>query len=148
MNQQVQSTTRPLVLVLEDDPSMRECFHALFEHLGYTVVAGSNGFDGVHLLQKMLRMKRIPDVIVSDVVMEGLDGLQFMRTVQAEYPWRNIPVVLVSGFVDGFAKARFLRNEKATGRVAFVPKPFEIQELVSAIEKVTAEPVKIVNSGH
>jgi len=147
MSQHKDDTTRQLILVLEDDPNMRECFHALFEHLNYTVVAGSNGYEGVYLLQKMLRAKKVPDLIVTDVIMDEMDGFQFLKTIQAEPPWSRIPVVLVSGMVDRFSKVRHSSGVLKSGQVTFLPKPFEIQELLSAIARVTPKLVSATNAG-
>ncbi len=83
-------TKRPFVLVVDDEPHIRETTAMLLTASGYGVVTADNGFDA--LLQ--LKRKK-PDVIISDLNMPKMSGFEFLSVVRRRFP--EIPVVAVSG---------------------------------------------------
>jgi CheY-like chemotaxis protein len=79
------------VLVVDDEPSVRESLAASLSDVGYEVNTAENGFDA--LLQ--LRRAPSPDIIISDLNMPQMSGFEFLSVVRRRFP--NIPVVAVSG---------------------------------------------------
>jgi CheY-like chemotaxis protein len=81
------------VLLVDDEPSVRDSLGTLLTATGYEVVAANNGFDA------LLQLKRTsPDVIISDLNMPEMSGFEFLSVVRRRFP--QIPVVAISGAYD------------------------------------------------
>ena len=115
------------VLLVEDEPQVRMQARRLLERYGHSVVEARDGAEGLELFHA--RPGAI-DVIVSDVVMPVLGGVEMVCRVRSESP--EVPVVFVSGFT---AQDRDLPLDS---RTAFVPKPYSMASLCEAIEAVIA----------
>jgi len=115
-------TERPLVLVVDDDPSIREALAALFRSVGLDAeVFGST----MALLQR-----RPPDVqscLVLDVRLPGLSGLDFQTQLAKLY--REIPVIFMTGHGDIPMSVRAMK----AGAVDFLAKPFRDQDMLDAV---------------
>ena len=86
-------TSKHLVLVVDDEPYVRESTAVLLATVGYDVITADNGFDA------LLQMKRAtPDVIISDLNMPKMSGFELLSVVRRRFP--EIPVVAVSGAYD------------------------------------------------
>lgn len=117
---------RGLVLVVDDSPTVTKVLdHELRKHR-LEVVAAANGPDALKFLTSQL-----PDLVLLDINMPGMDGYQVCRAIRADERTRRIPVVMLSG-KDGFF-------DKVRGRMAgaadYITKPFEPPRLVSMIAK-------------
>ena len=102
------------ILVVDDEQDTREVFAELLQHWGYEVDQTSDGHDAL----KLAAEKR-PDVIVSDLVMPKLDGLQLVRALREELP--DTPVVIITGRGTIDAAVEAIRE----GVFDFVEKPLE-----------------------
>jgi CheY-like chemotaxis protein len=125
---------RPRVIVAEDDPDVRQLVTVAFRGLGYDVVEASTGGElldelGDGLLYGDPAGK--PDVIISDIRMPGLTGMEILAGLrQAEWP---TVIVLMTAFSD-----QGTREEAARlGVDAFFEKPFEIDDLMTAVVNMT-----------
>jgi DNA-binding NtrC family response regulator len=87
------------VLVVEDDPRARELMSALLIDMGYQVTSTENGDEALRYLYS----EEACDVILSDVVMPGMSGVELARRCQEARP--GLPVVLISGKPEGIASA-------------------------------------------
>ncbi len=122
----MQTKEKPLVLIVEDNRELRDY---LVEHLSayFRVISAGNGKTGF-----ALSLSDSPDVIVSDIMMPGIDGLELCKMIKSNVVISHIPVILLtakSGSEDqikGFA----------TGADAYVPKPFNISVLNSRIDNI------------
>lgn len=83
----------PRILLIEDDAEMRETLQMTFEEHGYVVRTAEDGLDG---LIRLCQMCPDVDVIVLDIMMPILNGLQFLRVFN-ESPARDVPVLCISG---------------------------------------------------
>lgn len=84
------------ILVVEDDPSLRELARLLLTAQGYEVHGASDGFEGLAALKQSL-----PDLIISDLGMPNMDGFEFLSVVRRRFP--VIPVIVISGEFSGEA---------------------------------------------
>jgi len=111
----------PLVLIVDDDPRVREYVRVNLEMEGYGVREAGSAEEGLAVLEEVS-----PDLILLDVMMPEVDGWEMLRRVQERHGVGAIPVVMFSGKVDEQNAAG------ATGRGAqgFVGKPFDPQQLV------------------
>jgi DNA-binding response OmpR family regulator len=109
------------VLVVDDDPGMREVLGGILEIEGVEVCFATDGKDAI---QKTLSEK--PDLILLDVNMPKLNGLTFCKAIRAGTETRNIPVIIVSALT---AKGRIEECMEA-GADDFIGKPFPMEELL------------------
>ena len=84
------------VLVVDDEPSVREGLAQLLDEAGYDVDTAEHGFDALLQLRRM-----VPDVIISDLNMPQMSGFEFLSVVRRRFP--EIPVVAVSGAYESDA---------------------------------------------
>lgn len=113
-----------LILVVDDEISIIEMLSAVLEEEGYEVITATNGQEGLKLLQHTL-----PALVLSDVMMPLLDGLELCRRMQADGRLRFIPVVLMSAV----RTASYLKECKYA---ALLKKPFEISEMLQMVARL------------
>jgi two-component system, cell cycle sensor histidine kinase and response regulator CckA len=111
------------VLLVEDDPAVREGVRRMLGASGYEVVEAANGSAA---LATLARDGHSFEVLLSDVAMPSLDGRQLSREVRARWP--ALPIVLMSGFADPDAVERDVPG------VTFLQKPLEVATLVAAVQ--------------
>jgi len=112
------------VLVVDDDPVVGKSFNRVLSNKGYSVITALNAAEA---LERMRRDEY--DLLVTDIKMPGMDGLELAETVKARRPWT--PVVIVTGYGTSADEAR----AKAAGVTAFLHKPLSPE----MIEGTTAE---------
>lgn len=83
---------RSCVLVIEDDLDLRESLVEMLRHSGHRVTEASDGRAGLELLHAMPR----PDVVVVDLMMPVMDGVEFLRRVRSEAPLRDLPILVLT----------------------------------------------------
>jgi two-component system response regulator AtoC len=128
----VQDTTEPThleserfrVLVIDDDPGVRDYMEALVSRQGYHVDAVADGEQALATLSDTR-----PDVVTLDVVLPGMDGLETLRRLKQRLP--EVPVVMLSGH----GQARNIVEAMRLGASDFLRKPFEVEELELAFQK-------------
>jgi PAS domain S-box len=111
------------VLLVEDDPAVREGVRRMLGASGYEVIEAP---DGSTALATLDRDAQAFEVVLSDVAMPALDGRQLSREVRARWP--KLPIVLMSGFADPDAVERDVPG------VTFLQKPLEVATLVAAVQ--------------
>jgi CheY-like chemotaxis protein len=115
------------VLLVEDNDMVRELTQVMLEHLGYEVVSVRDGYEA---LERFRAEKGYFGLVLSDVVMPGMDGWQTMAAIKALRP--DIPVILTSGYSEPRA---FVRNRSLQPE-AFLNKPFKMQVLQETLDRV------------
>jgi response regulator RpfG family c-di-GMP phosphodiesterase len=116
------------VLVVDDDPSLRELLRTSFETAHIQVEEAESATGAARGIAR-----RRPDVIVLDVAMPGIDGLTFCRRLKSDPLTRAIPVVLLTG-----DSATELAGRQA-GAGALLRKPFSPLALLNVVERLAAE---------
>ena len=124
---------RPLVLVVEDNNEVRAHIVSSFEQ-AYRTVEAENGRAG---LDKAIL--HIPDLIVSDVMMPGMDGFEFCEKVKTDERTSHIPVILLTARASQDSKMEGLE----TGADAYLTKPFEAPELRLRVRKLIEQRHKL-----
>ncbi|ASC72525.1 DNA-binding response regulator [Halomicronema hongdechloris C2206] len=112
------------VLLVDDEPGLREAVQAYLEDSGFSVEVASNAQEGWQRLQE-----RMPDVLISDIMMPQVDGYQFLAQVREDPRFKGLPVV--------FLTARGMTSDRIQGYNAgcdaYLPKPFDPEELVAIV---------------
>ncbi|MFN3432901.1 MAG: response regulator [Sphingomonas sp.] len=115
------------ILLVEDEYMVRAVAERALTRQGYTVMTAENGEAALDLLTRNGR----PDLLISDVVMPTMDGPTMVRIVRERYP--DLPIIFMSGYAE-----EQLRKSIDLDNVAFLPKPFSVQQLAEAARDVLA----------
>jgi len=119
-------TTGQLLLV-DDEPGLRQAVQAYLEDDGFTVHVASNAQEGWDLLQRIS-----PDLVISDVMMPQVDGYQFLKQLREDARFQALPVV--------FLTARGMTTDRIQGYNAgcdaYLSKPFDPDELVAIVSNL------------
>lgn len=117
----------PTILVADDEPEVLDLMRMLLEWEDYTVVEAA---DGQEALEKI--RSTCPDLALLDVRMPRMDGLSVLEQLQIDPVLANIPVVMLSVVTTYPQVETALRK----GAIAYLPKPFEIREIVRLVGQV------------
>jgi CheY-like chemotaxis protein len=121
------SHRRRTVLVADDEPEILDLMRMLLEWEDYTVVETR---DGEQCLAQARAVK--PDLILSDVRMPKMTGLEVLEQLQADPDLRDIPVIMLSVVTTLPQVQTALQN----GAIAYLPKPFEMREMARLVNRV------------
>ena len=113
-----------LILVVDDQESNLQVVANLLTSAGYEVVPATSGLQALQRLAA-----RLPDLILLDLLMPGMDGIEVCRRLQAQPEWAALPVIFVSAADDKELIVRALDS----GGVDYVTKPFNKAELLSRV---------------
>lgn len=115
------------LLLVDDEPGLREAVQDYLQEHGFTVQAASNAGDAWQMLQQ-----KIPDLVISDIMMPKVDGYQFLQQLREDPRFKSLPVV--------FLTARGMTTDRIQGYQAgcdaYLPKPFDPDELVAIVENL------------
>lgn len=118
------SASQRTVMVVDDDPTMRDTLSEALRHEGYHVSSARNGADALAAL------RRLPtSVVLLDLGMPVMDGWGFLEAREEDPKLKAIPVVVISGAAEDQARL-------APYGAAWVPKPIHIDELLKTLERV------------
>lgn len=124
------------VLLIEDDPGVREALRLGLELEGYQVLEAPTGTEGLRLLAQ-----HQPQMVVLDVLMPGGDGFGVLREIRSR---SQTPVILLTALDETEWKVKGLRE----GADDYLVKPYALSELVARIETVlrrTLRPVQVLS---
>jgi len=114
----------PTVLVVEDDPTILQLLDVNFEMEGYLVLRAEDGEQGLAVAQESR-----PDIIVSDVMMPKMSGIELVAALKQSEATRSIPVILLSAKAQGGD----VRAGLEAGADDYVTKPFEPLDLIDRV---------------
>jgi len=115
----------PSVLIVDDTESTRRAFACVLRAEGYEVVTASSGTDALRRLETVR-----PDMILLDVIMPEMDGMEFLELLHSHPVWRALPVIMISALSD----PRRIRRAKELGAKGFLIKAgLPIPELIRLI---------------
>ncbi len=119
-----------VVLIVEDEDAVRMFSARALKAKGYTVLEAADGEQAIALLQDHDEV----DVLITDMVMPGMDGATLARLVRQEYP--SIRVILMSGYSEDIASDDLADSPD----VLFLAKPFSLDALAAKVAEATAVP--------
>jgi DNA-binding response OmpR family regulator len=118
--------TPKTVLVIDDSKAEQRLISALLSQMGITVTL-ANGAD-----EAMTQIaQQVPDLVVLDVVMPGLNGFELCRKIRANAATEKVPVILCSSKDQEFDRFWGLRQ----GATGYITKPFAPQELIATVQE-------------
>jgi PAS domain S-box-containing protein len=119
------------ILVVEDDPALRDVVTRILRSAGYTVVPARNGADALRLLELH---EGTVHLLLTDVVMPGISGPELVARMAAVRP--EMKVIYTSGYADDAV----LRHGVLSDTTHFVGKPYTIEALTSKVREVLGSP--------
>lgn len=122
---------RATILVVDNEPDVVELIGFNLRIHDYEVVSACDGLEGLHKARRFH-----PDLIVLDVMMDGMDGFSVCEILRAQPSTKDIPIIIVTAAVGEMARL----NSVAAGASDFVSKPFSPSSLVHRIEQLLAAP--------
>ena len=117
------------ILVAEDDPDIRANLARLLRLEGYRVVTAADGAAAMAAIQA-----ERPDLLVSDLMMPGIDGLQLLAWLRADLRTARLPVVLLTARADDGD----VQGGRSAGADAYVTKPYQREELLRHLRVLLA----------
>ena len=118
-----------LVLVVDDNPDMRAYVSSILRASGYQVQTARNGSEGLNIAKELL-----PNLIVTDLMMPVVTGLEMIRMIRSEETLKGIPIILLTAKVD--EDTRIEGTER--GADAYLAKPFNDRELLAEVRNLLA----------
>ncbi|WP_052775020.1 cell cycle histidine kinase CckA [Candidatus Liberibacter africanus] len=113
-----------IVLLVEDEDSVRRGSKRMLETRGYTVYEACSGTDALKIVEEL--QGRI-DIVVSDVVMPEMDGPTLLRELRKKYP--SLKFI----FISGYAEDAFSKNLPKDAKFSFLSKPFSLKQLATSV---------------
>lgn len=115
------------ILIVEDTPSEMQLMTLYLKQNGYQVVSANNAKDGLDLVEK-----EKPDVVITDVVMEGMNGFEFCRVLKKNPETEKIPVIACTSRSQNLDKLW----GKKQGVDVYVTKPYSQEDIIEAVRSV------------
>jgi len=116
-----------LILVVEDDQSVRENLEEILHFKGFSVVSADNAKLGIKLASG-----KEPDLIISDIMMPEVDGFTFLQQIKSDAKLSNIPVILLTAKTLTESKIKGLEY----GADDYITKPFNAKELIARVHNI------------
>jgi two-component system cell cycle response regulator DivK len=113
-----------VVLIVEDETKNLKLFRDLLQRFGYATIEATDGEQGVELAKA-----NKPDLILMDIMMPKMNGLEATRILKADITTKNIPIVALTSYAMKGDKERILE----VGCDGYIAKPVDIQELLKTV---------------
>ncbi len=126
---------QPVIMVVDDNPAIRDMVSWALELDGYEPAEASEGQEALNWLWNAVQEGRIPSVILLDLAMPGMDGAQFLKQMRErwsrEYPTHPLPsVVIITAGTHGPDAANLLGVER------IIVKPFHVRDLLDIVRRL------------
>ncbi len=113
-----------VILIVEDQPKNLKLIRDLLQVSGYTTIEATDGQQGVELAKA-----RKPDLILMDIMMPKMDGIEATRILKADPGTRNIPILVLTSHAMKGDKEKILE----AGCNGYIAKPFDIRDLLRKV---------------
>lgn len=117
---------KPSIMIVDDDPDILDALSFVLQDEGYAVSATENGDD----IEELDRTdSALPDLIILDVFLSHKDGRVICKALKSRNVTQQIPVIMISAHPGADM------STKAVGANEFLPKPFEVEDLLTLVHK-------------
>jgi two-component system, cell cycle response regulator DivK len=122
-------TAAPVILIVEDNPRNLKLARDVLDHNGYHVLEATTAEDGL-----VLARERHPQLVLMDVGLPGMDGVEALVRLRADPATAGIPVAALTAFAMKDDRERFL----AAGFDAYLEKPLDVRAFPREVERLLA----------
>lgn len=126
-----ENVSKGLIMLVDDDENLLEGMAEVLQFVQYEVISAENGKQALEVLRAS---SRVPDVIVSDIMMPYMDGFVLLEEVRKEPAWMHIPFLFLTARDDFGRKASLFE---------YLTKPFDAEDLILTIEGILKQHQKI-----
>lgn len=119
------------ILLVDDDPNLREMLRQMLELGGFNVVEAEDGLDALDKLEEIM-----PDILVLDVMMPNLDGVSLCKQLRNDAEFVTLPIIMLSGKTQQWAVEEGL----AAGANRYLRKPITVEELIQSVRELLPTP--------
>ena len=119
------------VLVVDDNESNIHLIRYILQRGGYEVIEARDGYEGVKLA-----VKEKPDLILMDIQLPGMDGLEATQRIRESEANGDIPIIALTSFAMPADKDKAM----AAGCTSYIPKPIDVNHFITEIEKYLKDP--------
>jgi adenylate cyclase len=123
------------VMLVDDDPALRDLLRQMLELGGYTVHEAEDGLDALDKLEEM-----IPDAMILDVMMPNMDGISLLKVLRQQADTADLPVIIVSGKTQKKA----IKDGMQAGANEYMCKPIAYEELLLNIRRFLPKPSAVL----
>jgi two-component system cell cycle response regulator DivK len=113
------------ILIVEDEPKNLKLLRDLLQRFGYEILEALDGEQGVKLAGE-----RMPDLILMDIMMPKMDGLEATRIIKANTKTKHIPIIALTSYAMKGDREKTIE----AGCDGYLAKPFDIKEVLKTIE--------------
>lgn len=117
------------ILVIDDDNDVRKCIRNILEQAGYSVLEAENGIVGMDIFRRDKA-----DLVIVDLFMPEKEGIETIIELRKEFPDQKI--IAISGGIPGYGPDNFLNIAQKLGADSSLDKPFNMAQLIDAVEKL------------
>ena len=126
--------TKKMILIVEDEPQMRELITLRLQLSGYEVATASNDEDGIKEMAKIM-----PDLIIMDLMMPGMGGYELCWKLKTNKQFAKIPILIFSARAGDIDKAKGFQ----CGADDYMTKPFDGEVLVNRVKSLLKGPSSV-----
>jgi len=128
------------VIIIDDEEDIRIVLKEIFVRAGFDVGVASDGSEGLNLVRETGA-----DLVITDIIMPGIDGVQTAYDIRMEFP--NTKIIVMSGGGNtgpleyepaAIATTSYLASAEAVGADLTITKPFDREELINAVRELTS----------
>ena len=120
------SEAKPRILVVDDDPALQKLINVLLTRAGMEAVPAANAAEAVQIL----RAGPLPQVIVLDLMLPDVSGMEFLKQMRAKQTFDHLPVLILSALADPDQ----IREGLASGADRYLTKPYLANNLITTIQ--------------
>ncbi|MBA3873963.1 MAG: response regulator [Anaerolineae bacterium] len=122
------SEEKKRILVVDDEPAMQELIRLILERWGFELIPALNVATAVEIL----RQKPLPDLVLLDMMLPDIDGLELLRQIRETKVFDNLPIIIVSAAVDSDR----IRKGLDMGADRYITKPAISHNLLKTVQEV------------
>jgi DNA-binding NtrC family response regulator len=116
------------ILLIDDDEALRVALGLALERAGYSVAVAGDGREGLRIFRRLR-----PALVITDIVMDGQEGIETIRTLRREAP--DVKIIAISGG-GSIRTTTYLDAAKCLGAQRTLDKPFDLQRLLTIVRDV------------
>ncbi len=124
---------KPSILVVEDDETISYILDFMLKREGYEVTIASDGLEALSIIRTPPEsdMMSHPDIVLLDIMLPNIDGLQLITEIRSTPHWRNVPIIMLTAKSQESSVLKALE----AGASDYITKPFLPAEVLARVKK-------------